>query len=87
MSREALTSIPFNNIAMNTIEKFPPLGRTFTPEQRARLEAVVRRAMSGKRDPELMRKARERIDRRREENLKRFGVQEIAVSLIREGRE
>ncbi len=59
----------------------------FAPELRAELEAAVRRAMSGERDPEAMRRACERMDRMREENRNRFGVQEIAVALIREGRE
>ena len=70
---------------MNTTERPTNLATTFTPEQRARLDEAVRRAMSGQRDPEIMRKAFERMDRRREENAKRFGVQNIAVQLIREG--
>lgn len=63
------------------------LGTAFTPEERAELDEAIRRAMSGQRDPEIMRKAFARMDRRREENAKRFGVQNIAVQLIREGRE
>ena len=44
-------------------------------------------ASKGVRDPEAARKSRERMDRMRETNRKRFGVQDIAVDLIREARD
>jgi hypothetical protein len=50
----------------------------------AELQEAIRRAMSGVRDPEEMRKARERMDRMREEVRKREGVLDIAVPAIRE---
>lgn len=60
---------------------------TFPPEIRAELEEAIRRALSGVRDPEAMRKACERMDRAREELRKKHGELNIAVDLIRQGRE
>jgi hypothetical protein len=57
---------------------------TIAPELRAEFEEAVRRAMSGKRDPEVMRKACEEMDRFREEIRRQCGVQDIGVDLIRE---
>ena len=59
----------------------------FPPDVRAELEEAVRRALSGVRDPEAMRRACERMDRMREENRKRFGEQNSAVDLLRETRD
>jgi hypothetical protein len=53
-------------------------------EADAELQEVIRRAMSGVRDPEEMRKACERMDRMREEVRAREGVLDIAVPAIRE---
>jgi len=50
----------------------------------AELQEAIRRAMSGVRDPEEMRKACERMDRMREEVRRREGVLDIAVPAIRE---
>ena len=50
----------------------------------AELHEAIRRAMSGARDPEEMRKACERMDRMREEVRKREGVLDIGVPAIRE---
>ncbi len=50
----------------------------------ADLQEAIRRAMSGVRDPEEMRKACERMDRMREEVRRREGVLDIAVPAIRE---
>ena len=53
----------------------------------SQLEEAARRAASGVRDAEAMQKACERMDRMREENRKRFGVQNVAVDLIRDARQ
>jgi hypothetical protein len=50
----------------------------------AELQEAIRRAASGVRDPEEMRKACERMDRMREEVYKREGILDIAVPAIRE---
>ncbi len=55
-----------------------------TPEQEAEFLAVVRQAMSSKRDPEAMRRAAERMDRMREEIYRQHGLLDIGVSAIRE---
>ena len=56
------------------------------PELRAEFEEAVRRAMAGQRDPEVMRRACEHMDRVREEIRQHHGIQEIGVELIREPR-
>jgi len=56
----------------------------YPPEVRAEIEEAIRRAMSGVRDPEAMRRACERMDRIREEIFKRHGVLDIGVPAIRE---
>ena len=53
----------------------------------AELEEAARYAASGVRDPEVMRRACERMDRMREEMRQRVGEVEVAVQLIREGRD
>jgi hypothetical protein len=55
-----------------------------SPEFRAEFERAVRRAMSGQRDPEAMKKACEHMDKVREEIRRTHGVQNIGVDLIRE---
>lgn len=58
------------------------------PEIMADLEEVCRQAASGGvRDPELRRRVEERARKAREENLQKFGVQDIGVQIIREMRE
>jgi hypothetical protein len=57
------------------------------PHVVADLEQAARRAACGVRDPEAMRQACERMDRLREENRKKFGVQDIGVQIIREMRD
>jgi len=57
------------------------------PELLAEMEETARVAMSNVRDPEVMRQACERMDRLREENLERFGVQSVTVDLIRDIRD
>ena len=57
---------------------------TTTPQLRAEIEDAVRRAMSGQRDPEAMRRACEHMDRVREEIRREHGVQDIGVDLIRD---
>jgi hypothetical protein len=58
-----------------------------SPELRVELQEALARLSKGIRDPELARKSRQRMDRLREENRKRFGVQNIGVSIIREMRD
>jgi hypothetical protein len=57
---------------------------TIAPELRADFEEAVRRAMSGERDPDVIRRACEHMDRVREEIRRQHGVQDIGVELIRE---
>jgi hypothetical protein len=57
------------------------------PDLMAEMEEAVRRAMAGIRDPELMRRACERMDRRSEEIRKRHGILDIGVPAIRELRD
>jgi hypothetical protein len=53
----------------------------------AELRVASERATSGVRDPEIMRRACERMDRMREELRRRTGDLDVAVELIREGRD
>jgi hypothetical protein len=55
-----------------------------TPELLAEFEAAIANVMSGKRDPEAMRRAAERMDRMREETFRKYGVLDIGVPAIRE---
>jgi hypothetical protein len=55
----------------------------FTPEIMAELQEGIERAMTGIRDPEAMRKARERMDRTRAEVYRRNGLLDFAVPTIR----
>lgn len=58
------------------------------PEVLADLEEVARQAATGGvRDPELVRRIRERADKARRETLAKLGVQDIGVSIIREMRD
>jgi hypothetical protein len=57
---------------------------TTPPVLRAEIEEAVRRAMSGRRDPEVMRQACEHMDQVREAIRRQHGVQDIGVDLIRE---
>ena len=50
------------------------------------LQKAVDRLIQGKRDPEAMAKACERMDRMREELRTRIGTVELAVELIRDAR-
>ena len=47
----------------------------------------LRKARQGVRDPEEMRKACDHMDQAREELRQRIGTVEVAVNLVREGRE
>jgi hypothetical protein len=57
---------------------------TIPPELRAEFDEAVRRAMSGHRDSEAMKKACDHMDGVREQIRRQFGVQDIGVNLIRE---
>ncbi len=61
----------------------PPFSMVPT-DVRAEFEEAVRRALSGQRDPEVMRKACEHMDSVREEIRRQYGIQDIGVDLIRE---
>jgi hypothetical protein len=63
------------------------MNNVIPPELMAELEEAARRAVSGVRDPEVMRRACERMDRIREENRKKFGEADIGVQIIREFRD
>ncbi len=55
-----------------------------TPELEAEFQAAVRQAISSKRDPEVMRRVAERMDRLREETYRQHGLLDIGVPAIRE---
>jgi hypothetical protein len=57
------------------------------PEARVGLQNALDRLAKGIRDPEAARQSRERMDRLREANRQRFGVQNIGVAIIREMRD
>jgi hypothetical protein len=60
----------------------------YPPDVRADLQAVIDHVTSGKPlDPEVARRVSERSRAVQEELLRRFGIREIAVDLIRQGRE
>ena len=54
------------------------------PELMAEIMEAAERAAKGIRDPEIMKKARERMDKRRAEIFRREGRLDIGVSAIRE---
>jgi hypothetical protein len=56
------------------------------PEIMAELKDACEKLARGERDLEAAKKAAEEMDRMREENRKRFGVQNVAVDLNREAR-
>jgi hypothetical protein len=58
-----------------------------SPEAMAELIEAAHYAASGRRDPEVMHRAAERMDRMREELRQRIGEIEAAVELIREVRD
>ena len=68
---------------MNITEPTPGI----PPDLAAELREVLDNLAGGIRDPEAARKARERMDRIREENRRLFGEQCIAVELIRQTRD
>lgn len=57
------------------------------PEVMAELRAAAEYAAKKVRDPEVMRKACERMDRMAEKNAKIHGVQDVGVDIIREMRD
>jgi len=61
-------------------------GETIPADVMAELRAATERAVRGVRDPEVMRRACERMDRMREELRGRAGEMDIVVELIREAR-
>ena len=65
---------------MNPIETIPA-------DMMAELRAATERAARGVHDPEIMRRACERMDQMREELRQRTGDLDVAVDLIREGRD
>jgi hypothetical protein len=69
--------------AMKTIDA----PSTIPPDVMAGLQAAADRAAGGIRDPDAMRRACERMDRMREETLRKFGPLDIGVPAIREVRD
>jgi hypothetical protein len=62
--------------------------RTDSADVLTDLKEVARQAMSGGiRDLEMLRRVQQRAQQAREEVVKRFGVQEIGVEIIREMRD
>lgn len=59
----------------------------YPPEVRTMLEEAVRHALTGKGDPEVLRRIREEADRIREEILRKHGILDIGVPAIRELRD
>jgi hypothetical protein len=55
-------------------------------EAKRELDEAVERLVKGIRDPEIARKACERMDQTREELRQRIGTVEVAVDLIRDAR-
>ena len=55
-------------------------------DAQAELHEAIAQLSSGKRDPEAMRKAAERMDKMREELRQKIGTVDIAVELIRDAR-
>jgi hypothetical protein len=66
---------------MNTVTEFN------ATEPNKELKDAVVRAMSGVRDDEIGRRAREDMDRMREETRLRIGTVEVAVDLVRDARD
>ncbi len=60
---------------------------TISPKVMAELQEAADNAAKGIRDPESMRQACERMDRRREEIRRKHGLLDIAVPSIRELRD
>jgi rRNA-processing protein FCF1 len=63
------------------------LSPAISPEVMAELEEAAERAARGIRDPEAMKAACKRMDRMREETRLEHGTVNVAVSMIREGRD
>jgi hypothetical protein len=64
---------------MNTTEQNPGV----SPAVLAELQEAAVQAARGVRDSKAIRRACERMDRLREENRRRFGIQNIGVQIIR----
>lgn len=58
-----------------------------SPKLLAELESVMADLAKGKRDPEAMKKAARDMDKMREETRTELGILDVAVDLIREGRD
>lgn len=53
----------------------------------AEMKEAAERAARGERDPERMRRTAERMDRIRAENLRLYGVEDVAVGAVRSARD
>jgi hypothetical protein len=69
---------------MNSTETKPT---SSSPDLFTKMDEAARIAMSNVRDPDVMRQACKQMDHLREENRKSFGIQNIAVELVREIRD
>jgi hypothetical protein len=65
------------------IEVSPPIA----PEVLKDLHEAMRVAYSNVRDPEVMRKAAERMDRRAEKNAQLYGTHDMGANIVREMRD
>jgi hypothetical protein len=59
----------------------------FPAELMAKMQEAADNAAKGIRDPQVMRKASDEMDRMREELRKRIGVVDMAVNLVRDARD
>ncbi len=64
-----------------TIEILPPV------DAKRELAETLERLKKGIRDPEAMRRARDRMDAMREQIFKQHGIVDLAVQLVREARD
>jgi hypothetical protein len=77
-----LPTFPPKMYVMTTKEK-----TTISPKLLAELESLMADVAKGKRDPEAMKKAARDMDRMREQTRSELGILDVAVDLIREGRD
>jgi len=82
--QDSPTSILFpGKVSMKTNDM-----NTFPPDVMADMQAVAAAVAAGRPvDPQVARRVRERSEKIQEELLRQYGVREIAVDLIRQGRE
>ena len=81
------------NCSAVPIDSPPPISNNILmttetlPTAKQELDQAIARLLTGVRDPEAGRKAREDMDRMREETQKHIGTVEVAVDLVRDARD